>query len=351
MINPTKTSVVLSDKGYVLVQDIVFDSGLSGFTLYASSSAPKVKLNVYLDNDPTPIATTDVGLDATKGTWIKINSNVTGKHYLYFEAQGGQVVFDAWQAISASGTTPVDPGQTTTTVRPVIVSDPYSKVEAETGDNNKLSAMVTPNKQAVGISANGYIAWNADFTDGVSSIKVKAESSPKSVLEIRLGSPDGEVIGKADISTSSEKTITISKTLEGRKNLYFVNTTASTNLILDYWIAAKKQSTVTPPPVVDPPVVDTGLKLSYTTNAWNGGFQVNFVITNNSGKQVSNWKLKIKKSDINMTQNWCVNVAQQGDYYVITPMSYNSTLGNGESITFGMVGSGTPNSTFNYVFE
>ena len=120
---------------------------------------------------------------------------------------------------------------------------------------------------------------------------------------------------------------------------------------MDYWIATKEQTTVTPPPVVDPPVVNTGMEFSYTTNEWNGGFQVNCNVTNKSGNQVSSWKLKVKKSDINMTQSWCVNVAQEGDYYVITPMSYNSSLSNGQSISFGMIGSGTYGGKINYVIE
>ncbi len=352
MKTPTGNAMVISDKGYVLIQNVDFANGLSGFDIYASASLPKIKMNVYIDDSLTPAGTVDIGPQANSAVRMVVNSDIKGKHYIYFEAQGGQVVFDAWQAVAAGqGTTPVDPGTTTTLARPAIISSPYSKVEAETGDNNKVGAIITPNKQAVGITANGYVAWNADFTDGVSAIKVKAESSPKSVLEIRLDSPSGELLGKAEISTAAEKTINISKKLKGRKNLYFVNTTANTNLIMDYWLASKEQTTVTPPPVVEPPVVDTGMKFKYTTNEWNGGFQVNCTVTNNSGKQVSSWKLKIKKSDINMTQSWCVNVAQQGDYYVITPMSYNSSLSNGQSVEFGLIGGGTYGGTINYVFE
>ena len=165
--------MVISDKGYVLIQNVDFANGLSGFDIYASASLPKIKLNVYIDDSLTPAGTVDIGPQANSAVRMVVNSDIKGKHYIYFEAQGGQVVFDAWQAVAAGqGTTPVDPGTTTTLARPAIISSPYSKVEAETGDNNKVGAIITPNKQAVGITANGYVAWNADFTDGVSAIKV-----------------------------------------------------------------------------------------------------------------------------------------------------------------------------------
>ena len=92
------------------------------------------------------------------------------------------------------------------------------------------------------------------------------------------------------------------------------------------------------------------MKLTHNTRTWPGGYQTNFTDTNSSGNTVNSWKLKIKKNGINITQSWCVNIQQQGDYYVITPMSWNSTLGNGQSATFGIIGSGEPGQ-IDYVFE
>ena len=59
----------------------------------------------------------------------------------------------------------------------------------------------------------------------------------------------------------------------------------------------------------------------------------------------------VKKSDINVSQSWCVNVSQEGDYYVFTPMSYNSTLANGQSTEFGMIGRGQVGSSISYTVE
>ena len=78
---------------------------------------------------------------------------------------------------------------------------------------------------------------------------------------------------------------------------------------------------------------------------------MNIKVTNKSGKSVSSWKVKIKKSDVNITQSWCVNLRQEGDYYVITPMDYNSSLSNGQTVEFGIIGSGTPSNTLNYTVE
>ena len=100
-----------------------------------------------------------------------------------------------------------------------------------------------------------------------------------------------------------------------------------------------------------PPVVETGVKASYKENSWNDGYQLNFTVTNSSGKTINSWKVKVKKSDINVSQSWCVNVSQEGDYYVFTPMSYNSTLANGQSTEFGMIGRGQVGSTINYTVE
>ena len=48
-----------------------------------------------------------------------------------------------------------------------------------------------------------------------------------------------------------------------------------------------------------------------------------------------------KKSEVKVDSSWCVNIAEQGEYYVITPMSWNSTLTPGASTDFGLQGSGS----------
>ena len=107
-------------------------------------------------------------------------------------------------------------------------------------------------------------------------------------------------------------------------------------------------------PTSEQPVVQpskTGMKLTHSTNAWPGGYLTNFTVQNASGKSVDTWKLKIKKNGIKITQSWCVNLETVGDYYVVTPLSWNSSLTNGQSIQFGIIADGEAPSTIDYVFE
>ena len=333
---------MISDNGYIRIDNVDFSKGVSGFSFYAQASQPKVKLNVYIDDAQQPIGTISVGTEMTKEVAVKLSTNITGTHYIYIEAKGGTATLDAWQAMPAGGAV----------VEPPVVADvnPYSTVEAETAP--ELSdARLTPNKQGVSIGAKGYVvAKNVVFSKGVSEFVLNANSTNASKIEIRVGSASGDLLGTATVNSSTKEIkVTSAKNLSGKKDLYFVNA-GSSAVTLDSWKVTEYKEPVITPPVVDPPVVQTGLKGSYTSNAWTDGYQINFTVTNNSGKSVSNWKVKIKKSDINMTQNWCVNVSQEGDYYVITPLNWNSTIANGDSVTFGMIGSGKLGN-LNYTVE
>ena len=348
MLAPSKQAVVINNNGYILIQNIDFSKGLSGFAINAQASAPKVKLNVYIDDSNTPIGTMDVGVDMTKTTYMKLPSgtNVTGNHYIYIEAKGGNVTLDAWQAMAA-GSAPIDQPPV---VEPPVYEDinPYNKVEAETIPSaSYTNAMLTPSKQAVSIMKGGnVVAKNVVFSNGVSEFKVTAGSTASAKLEVRLGSATGTLLGSANISgDAKEYTIKSSQNLSGKKDIYFVSPNGV--ISFDSWkVTEYKEPVVTPPPVVE-----TGVKASYKENSWNDGYQLNFTVTNSSGKTVNSWKVKVKKSDINVSQSWCVNVSQEGDYYVFTPMSYNSTLANGQSTEFGMIGRGQVGSSISYTVE
>lgn len=93
------------------------------------------------------------------------------------------------------------------------------------------------------------------------------------------------------------------------------------------------------------------LKLNYNINNWGSEYQVGFKITNNSNTIASNWILKIKKSEINISTSWNINIKESGDYYVITPTSWNSNIPKGGSVEFGMQGSGSIGTTLNYTLE
>lgn len=90
------------------------------------------------------------------------------------------------------------------------------------------------------------------------------------------------------------------------------------------------------------------LSLSYDINNWGSAYQVNFKITNNSNSDVNTWTLKLKKSDINITTSWNVNIKEDSDYYYITPVEWNSKITKGSSLEIGVQGSGSIGSTINY---
>lgn len=85
----------------------------------------------------------------------------------------------------------------------------------------------------------------------------------------------------------------------------------------------------------------TGLKAEASINSWGGGYTASIKISNNTGKTVNGWTLKLKKSEVKMDSSWNVNVKESGEYYVITPVSWNASIANGGSVEFGFNGSGS----------
>lgn len=49
----------------------------------------------------------------------------------------------------------------------------------------------------------------------------------------------------------------------------------------------------------------------------------------------------IRKDQVNIDSSWCVNITEEGDYYVITPLSWNTRIENGQTIEFGLIGVGS----------
>ena len=79
--------------------------------------------------------------------------------------------------------------------------------------------------------------------------------------------------------------------------------------------------------------------------------QVIIKVKNDSASAVSNWTVKVKKSQVKIDSSWCVNIKESGDYYVITPMSWNSTLQPGSSTEFGIQGKGTVSDSISVTVE
>lgn len=94
----------------------------------------------------------------------------------------------------------------------------------------------------------------------------------------------------------------------------------------------------------------SSMTLEKTVNSWGSGYTANFKVVNNTGAQVNTWTLKLKKSEIKIESSWNVDIKTSGDYYVITPLSWNASIPNKGSIEFGVVGSGSLGN-LNYSFQ
>ena len=108
------------------------------------------------------------------------------------------------------------------------------------------------------------------------------------------------------------------------------------------------------PTPVDPdptPVVSGAVKAEYTINNWGSGYQVLIKVKNDSNSRINSWTLKVNKNDVGIDSSWCVNVKEEGNYYVITPMSWNASLEASGSTEFGIQGSSHINNTVEIIAE
>ncbi len=83
----------------------------------------------------------------------------------------------------------------------------------------------------------------------------------------------------------------------------------------------------------------TGLTTSYTINNWGSGYQVLIKVKNDTGKRAESWALKINKNDVGIDSSWNVKITESGNYYIITPMEWNSVIESGNAVEFGIQGS------------
>lgn len=105
---------------------------------------------------------------------------------------------------------------------------------------------------------------------------------------------------------------------------------------------------VTEDPVVSEEPVAGELELVTDLSAWSSGYTMNVTVKNNSDAAVSNWKLLIAKDAFEITNMWCAEYTIEGDYIVITPMSWNASITANGSSTFGFQGTGSVSADFDY---
>ena len=82
-----------------------------------------------------------------------------------------------------------------------------------------------------------------------------------------------------------------------------------------------------------------GLTTDYTINNWGSGYQVLIKVKNETTSRAESWSLKVNKDDVGIDSSWNVNIKEEGNYYVITPMEWNSVIEPGNAVEFGVQGS------------
>lgn len=103
--------------------------------------------------------------------------------------------------------------------------DPYKTVQAETMSNQSKNISIDGlrDTKVIGKKGDWTKVSGVNFKNGVSSITVKASSSNGGKIKMCVGSPTGDVIGYADISSTLEElTFPAVSSVSGTKDVYFV---------------------------------------------------------------------------------------------------------------------------------
>ena len=353
---------------YWLVKDVDFSEGLSKISLTAradSASAIEVRKD-GIDGEVLG----NIKIGSTNGEFKTFSAkmkNLEGKHTIAFVGVVGNASVDYWSAEKNEATSEPDP-------TPVYGSiDPYKTVEAESCVNRKFAAEMTSGDTTyLAIRADGYaVASNVDFSKGVAALIVNSKATKAAILEVRIDSADGELLSNVKVNPTEEfveRTVKVSQNLQGTHDLYFVAKMAGATVHFDSWKAMTAPvkpnpdpeepiddpTPVDPDPVdpdptpvdpdptpvdPDPQPVSEGLTTEYTLNNWGSGYQVSVKVSNNSSQKVETWAVKVNKNDVGIDASWNIKVSEEGNYYVITPVEWNSVIEPGSSVEFGFQGS------------
>ena len=373
--------VIRLEKGdYFQVNDVNFDKGLSKITINARGDEAAI-VEIRRDKpDGRKLGEVKVNKKSSYANYACPTEDIFGKNNVYFVCTLGTCYIDAWKA---DGTQDKKPLTEADINKPPVVVNPYEIVETETMENgggfyerNGIEYSPICEEKMVCIK-------NVMFSRMLKGFEINARTRYyDTVMEIHLDDPESEPIAKALIrspgfSTSIAYT---SEVVSGMHDVYF---TVNNPVDFDYWKAldnprVKENPVITEPtepeqpeepkqpeqtevpvePVQpeQPQQPETSqkpeLELNGSVNEWDGGYQINFTLTNNSDKPKSGWKITMGKVDINIANSWCVNVDEDDDLYMLTPQGWNSTLAPGQTIEFGVSGKGELNvDTVRYMIE
>ncbi|WP_460808694.1 cellulose-binding domain-containing protein [Micromonospora zhanjiangensis] len=111
----------------------------------------------------------------------------------------------------------------------------------------------------------------------------------------------------------------------------------------------------TPSPTTSPTVSPTtsptggpagGCRVTYTANSWSNGFTANVTVANTGSTAWNGWTVRFRFANgQTVTQSWSSTVTQSGADVTAANVSYNGTVGPGQSASFGFNGSHTGTNT------
>ena len=384
--------------GYIVIKNVDLSNGISGILATARASKPKVSLDVYVDSlDSAPIAKINVTGASFKESGVKLTSDLTGTHDLYLVANGHTVDLDSFKVLPAHQTPeqpenpeqpeqPEQPENPEQPEQPTTPVDIYAGVEAESIESKDATVQTVDGVTYQTINAGGYVVVkNADFTNGISGVFANAQAAkPKTSIAVYVDSLDSTPIATITVTSRAFKDVAakISSDLSGTHDIYLVAVGNPVDLN-SFKIMANPNHTPEQPENPDQPQqpenpdqpeqpenpdqpeqpenpdqpeqpenpdqpqqpenpsTTEGKDVTYTINSWGTGYLVNFKVTNNTGSAVDGWTVRVRKDQVSIDSSWCVNITEEGDYYVITPLSWNTHLENGQSAEFGLIGTGS----------
>lgn len=403
-----KRRIVLADfseNDFFLMKDVNFEKGLKSITIEARAEDDGI-IEVRKDSPAGELIGT-IEFRDTDDSYKPFEgemANLEGMQKIYFVGKKGKCNIDTWSAAPRNTDRPLPtPGEKIS---------PYGYVEAEIDFPRENAEIVEDNwNKVVSIKENGYISVKkVNFRYGLTSVVIVAKSEKPAAVEVREGSVDGELLGVIKVENTDGEYLhyrTKAPNIEGIHDLYFVCKVGS--CMIDKWTVMSKMMPVPgnepisggeenddpekeqpehpenpdkpeSPEIPDKPEIpedpektenpeepeqpeipeepeqpdiqgDCKLELKYSRDIWDGGYQINFKITNISQEQSSGWTLKIKKKYINVAQSWCTNVDEDGEYYIFTPLSWNAVLNPGQSTEFGIIGNGDASGGLDYFFS
>lgn len=370
------------EKGdYFTVKTCDFSSGVQTITITAKSEGMSV-IDIK-KGDANGESLGNIKLTNTNGEYKTFTANVKNlvgdNETITFVGSVGNISIDNWSATPLTET-PAQPEQPENPEQPAQPEEPTAPVNAYAGfeaeNASQSTAAVVLSADGVtyqAIRVNGYIVIkNVDLSNGIGGVLATARASkPKVSLDVYVDSLDSAPIAKINVTGAAfkESGAKLTSDLTGTHDLYLVANGHTVDLD-SFKIIPAHQTPEQPenpeqpeqpenpeqpeqpeqpenpeqpeqPEQPENPTPTEGKDVTYTINNWGTGYLVNFKVTNNTGAAVDGWTVKIRKDQVNIDSSWCVNITEEGDYYVITPLSWNTHVENGQTIEFGLIGTGS----------